>query len=104
MPSPLPLAPKSNPGVGPPAFVPSRSAFNVDPPEVPVTLRLLVTFALPSSQMVLVPVKSVIPKLPAPSALPLPAERIFQVWPPVLVFASDSHVPKLVAPPKASGV
>src|ERR1700730_530289 len=64
-----------------------------DPPPL---LRLPLMFTLPSRKIVLLPVRSVMPRLPAPSALPLAAERMFHVCPPELVLPSASHVPKVL--------
>src|ERR1700722_4075930 len=114
MPSLLLPPPNRSPGVGPPAFFPKPSASIMEAPAVvlitraaaptvPVAVRLAV-LVLPSSQIVLLPVRSVIPRLPAPSALPEPAEMIFHVCPPALLLDSASQVPNEVAPPTASGV
>src|ERR1700733_11371140 len=103
MPSPLLPPPNRTPGVGPPAFLPKESGSRIEAAATPVAVRFDV-FVLPSSQIVLVPVRSVIPRLPAPSALPAPAEIIFQVCPPALLLASASQVPNDVAPPTESGV
>src|SRR5579872_2192328 len=65
---------------------------------------MLAVKILPSRKMLLLPVKSVIARFPAPSEFPVPAERMFQVWPPALVLASVIHVPKLLALPSARGV
>src|SRR5208337_849184 len=86
--SPLPLPPNWYPGVGVPLLVPLMSASKVTPLAAPEI------FVLPSSQMVLLPVRSVIPRFPAPSALPPPAEMMFQVCPPELLLPSANHVPK----------
>jgi len=101
-------------GVKAPLFFPKASASMIALPAVlvaasvaaltpPVAVRLEV-LVLPSSQMVLLPVRSVIPIFPAPSALPAPAEMMFQVWPPLLLFAIASQVPKLFAVPTVNGV
>jgi len=114
MPSPLEAPPKRSPGVKAPLFFPKASASMIALPAVlvaasvaaltpPVAVRLEV-LVLPSSQMVLLPVRSVIPIFPAPSALPAPAEMMFQVWPPLLLFAIASQVPKLFAVPTVNGV
>src|SRR5579863_8952804 len=101
--SPLPPPPKRSPGVGVTLFAPCTSASMMDAPAEPVARRFEV-FVLPSSQIVLLPVKSVIPKLPAPSALPAPAEMMFHVCPPALVLAIENQVPKPLALPIESGV
>jgi hypothetical protein len=75
----------------------------IAPPTEAVAVRLLV-FVFPSSHIVLLPVRSVIPIFPAPSALPLPAEMMFQVCPPLLLLAIASQVPKLFAVPTVNGV
>jgi len=58
---------------------------------------------LPSSQMVLLPVRSVI-QYSGTFSMPAPAEMMFQVWPPLLLFAIASQVPKLFAVPTVNGV
>src|SRR5262249_53099019 len=101
--SPLLPPPKRRPGVGEALFPPCTSASTIAPPAEPVAVSELV-LVFPSNQIVLLPVGSVIPRFPALSALPAPAEMMFQVCPPLLVFASANHVPKLFAVPTDSGV